>query len=402
MTNQSQVVFDPYSTEFFANPHAIYRRMRTEAPVYYHEELDFYALTRYEDVTAAHRDFQTYSSAGGLDLAMVQSGEPPPPAILYMDPPEHGRMRGLVNKAFTPRAVAAQRETVIEEIQQCLSRADPRRFDVVQDFSGVFPGEVITSMVGVPADYRAQFREFVEEALRYQPGQSAPGETTVTMMLNAAAYCYNLVQERRAEPKDDMISALIAAEIERENGEKTSLQDDEITLFAMLVGGAGTETVTKLVANAVAAFARHPEQWRKLHDDRTKISAAVEEVMRYDSPVLYVVRRTVKDVTLHGVTIPAGKPVLLCGVAANRDPDVFTDPDTFDIDRDHKPAAHLALGYGVHSCLGAALGRMETAIALEHLLDFMPRFEVIWEESQRVNASTVAGWSHLPVKVHRS
>jgi hypothetical protein len=219
------------------------------------------------------------------------------------------------------------------------------------------------------------------------------------MMLNAAAYCYGLVQERRAQPADDMISTLIAAEIERDNGERTSLGDDEITLFAMLVGGAGTETVTKLVANAVAAFARHPEQWRKLLEEPTKLPAAVEEVMRYDSPVLYVVRKTTKDVVVHGVTIPAGKPVLLCGVAANRDPEVYADPDNFDIDRDQKPAQHLALGYGVHSCLGAALGRMETVIALEHLLDFMPSFEVIWEESQRVNASTVAGWSNLPVKV---
>lgn len=399
MTIQSQLTFDPYSEEFFASPHEIYRRMRTEAPVYYHEDLDFYALTRYEDVAAAARDFQTYSSAGGLDLAMMRSGQEPPPAILYLDPPEHGRMRGLVNKAFTPRSVEAQRNTVIETVQRCLSNANPRRFDVVQDFSAIFPGEVITSMVGVPAPGRQQFREFVQVALSYQPGQTAPDETTVTMMLNAAAYCYNLVQERRAQPQDDMISTLIEAEIERGDGEKTSLSDDEITLFAMLVGGAGTETVTKLVANAVAAFARHPDQWQMLYEDRTKIPAAVEEVLRYDSPVLYTLRRTTKDVTLHGVTIPAGKPVFLCEVAANRDPDVFNDPDVFDIDRDHTRAQHLALGYGVHSCLGAALGRMETVIALDHLLDFMPRYEVIWDECRRVNASTVAGWGQLPVRV---
>ena len=264
MTIQSQLTFDPYSEEFFAHPHEIYRRMRAEAPVYYHEDLDFYALTRYEDVAAAARDFQTYSSAGGLDLAMMRSGQEPPPAILYLDPPEHRRMRGLVNKAFTPRAVEAQRNTVVEAVQQCLTNADPRRFDVVQDFSSVFPGEVITRMVGVPAPDRQQFREFVQVALTYQPGQTAPDETTVTMLLNAAAYCYNLVQERRAQPQDDMISTLIAAEIERDDGGMTSLADDEITLFAMLVGGAGTETVTKLVANAIATFARHPDQWQML------------------------------------------------------------------------------------------------------------------------------------------
>lgn len=399
MTSQSQLMFDPYSDEFFANPHEIYRRMRAEAPVYHHDELDFYALTRYEDVAAAARDFQTYSSAGGLDLAMMRSGEEPPKAILYLDPPEHGRMRGLVNKAFTPRAVEAQRATVIEVVRRCLESADPRRFDVVQEFSAIFPGEVITCMLGVPPADRQQFREWVHVALSYQPGQTAPDETTLTMLLNAAAYCYNLVQERRAQPQDDMISTLIAAEIQNEHGETTSLADDEITVFAMLVGGAGTETVTKLVANAVAAFARHPDQWQKLLDDRAKIPAAVEEVLRYDSPVLYTLRKTTREVTVQGVTIPAGKPVFLCEVAANRDPDVFPDPDVFDIDRDHRRAQQLALGYGVHSCLGAALGRMETAIALEHLLDFMPRYEVIWDECRRVNASTVAGWGQLPVRV---
>jgi cytochrome P450 len=398
MTIEPQVVFDPYSEEFYADPHATYRRMRAEAPVYHHEELDFYALTRYRDVAAAYRDFQTYSSAGGLDLAMIKRGDQPPNAILYMDPPEHGRMRGLVNKAFTPRAIQSQRDTVIELVQRYLGEVDPRRFDLVEEFAAIFPAEVVGRLVGVPAHRNQQFREWVAEGFRYEPGQIEPSEMTVTVLLNIAAYCYELVRERRAQPQDDMMSALIAAEVVRENGEPTSLADDEIALFTMILTGAGTETVTKLIANAVVAFAKHPDQWRKLLDDRSKIPAAVEEVMRFDCPILYNVRRTAKEVTLHGVTIPAGKPVLLCGLSANRDPDVFTDPDTFDIDR--KPEGqHLGLGYGVHTCLGAALARMETAIALEHLLDFMPRYEIVWERCQRVNTPTVAGWSRLPVEV---
>jgi cytochrome P450 len=401
MTIHSTVRFDPYSEEFYRDPHAVFRALRAETPVYHHPELDFYALTRYHDVARAYRDFQTYSSAAGIDLAMLRRGDPPPNAILYMDPPEHGRMRGLVNKAFTARGIRSLRETIVELVRRCLSDADPDRFDVVQDFSAIFPAEVIGSLVGVPAQDRQQFREWVDEGFRYEPGQSEPSEQTVEVLLKIAGYCFELVKERRARPQDDMMSALIAAEIDTADGTATRLSDDEIALFAMLLTGAGSETVTKLIANAVAAFARHPDQWQKLVDDRSRIPGAVEEVMRYDSPVLYNVRKSTKDVTLHGVTIPAGKPVLLCGLSANRDPEVFADPDAFDIHRDHSRAQHVGLGYGVHTCLGAALARMETATALEHLLDFMPRYDVLWEDAQRVNTPTVSGWLNLPVTVTR-
>lgn len=399
MTTQPQLMFDPYSEEFYADPHAVFRRLRDESPVYHHEELDFYALTRHRDVAQAYRDFRTFSSTAGLDLAMMKRGDPPPNTILYMDPPEHGRMRSLVSKAFTGRAVEAQRAVITEVVQRCLGAVDPRRFDVVQDFSAIFPAEVIGSLVGVPAERRQQFREWVDEGFRYEPGQIEPSEMTIDVMLKIAAYCYELVGRRHAQPEDDMLSALIAAEIERDGRDATSLTDDEIVFFAMVLTGAGSETVTKLVANAVAAFADHPDQWQKLRNDRSKIPAAVEEVLRYDSPVLYNIRKTMKTVTLHGITIPPGKPVMLCGLSANRDPAAFTDPDTFDIDRDHTEAQHLGLGYGPHICLGSSLARMETAIALEHLLDFMPRFEVDWTCCERVNTPTVAGWLRLPVAV---
>jgi cytochrome P450 len=212
---------------------------------------------------------------------------------------------------------------------------------------------------------------------------------------------YNIIQQRRAEPRDDMFSRLVAAEVEREDGEKQSLDDFEIAGFATLLGGAGAETVTKLVGNAAVTFARNPDQWQKLLDDRSKIPAAVEELLRYEAPNQYNVRRSMKDIELHGVTIPAGKPVFLLAGCANRDPEAFTDADTFDIDRDRTEAQNLGFGYGVHSCLGAALARMESAIALERLLDFMPRYEVIWDECKRVAAQNVAGWSNVPVRVIR-
>jgi cytochrome P450 len=196
-----------------------------------------------------------------------------------------------------------------------------------------------------------------------------------------------------------MFSSLIAAEIEREDGDKTRLDDFEIAGFAALLGGAGAETVTKLVGNAAVTFARNPEQWQKLLNDRSKIPAAVEELLRYEPPVHYNVRRSMREVHLHGATIPEGKPVFLLGASAHRDPSAFTDADTFDIDRDRTEAQNLGFGYGVHSCLGAALARMESAIALERLLDFMPRYEVAWDDCQRVAMQNVAGWSHVPVRV---
>jgi len=396
----SELVFDPFSEEFFEGPWETYRRMREEAPVYYNEEHDFYALSRHEDVAAAYKDFETYSSAYGLDLAQVRSDEPlDAKMIILMDPPEHRQMRSLVNKVFTPRAIEAMKPMVTETIDRYIAKANPERFDVVGDFSAFFPVEVITQMLGVPEEYRQKVREWVDTSLHREPGQIETSEAGMQAITESMAFYYNLIQERRAEPQDDMFSRLIAAEIEREDGDKTRLDDFEIAGFAALLGGAGAETVTKLVGNAAVTFARNPEQWQKLLNDRSKVPAAVEELLRYEPPVHYNVRRSMREVNLHGATIPEGKPVFLLGASAHRDPTAFTDADTFDIDRDRTEAQNLGFGYGVHSCLGAALARMESAIALERLLDFMPRYEVVWDDCQRVAMQNVAGWSHVPVRV---
>jgi cytochrome P450 len=397
----SQVVFDPFSDDFFTDPYETYRRMRVEAPVYYSEQYDFYALTRHADVSAALKDFETYSSSRGIDLQMVQSDDPVPPLIIMMDPPDHRRMRSLVNKVFTPRAMEQQRTMISEQITAFLDRVDRHHFDAVADFSALFPVEVITRMLGVPAEYRQQVRIWLDEQLKREPGNIGTTEAGMQAGIETGMMYYNVIQQRRAEPADDMISALIAAQVPRDDGSQTSLDDIEIAGFASLLGGAGAETVTKLIGNAVVTFAKNRDQWQLLLDDRSKIGAAVEELLRYEAPAQYVVRYSMKDVHLHGEVIPAGKPVLLVAGSANRDETAFTDADVFDIDRDRSEAQNVGLGYGVHSCLGAALARMESAIALEQLLDFMPRYEVLEDGLRRVAMTNVAGWSNVPVRVIR-
>ncbi|MGZ8746566.1 MAG: cytochrome P450 [Mycobacterium sp.] len=394
-----KLVFSPYSQEFFDNPYEIYARMRDEAPIYYDEDADFYAITRHADVAAALKDHESFSSSRGCNLSMVKSSEPPQKSIIFMDPPDHRHMRSLLNKAFTPRAIQSQHETVTELVEHYLSQADPDNFDVVQDFSGPFPVEVITRMAGVPEDYRQQVRHWIDKGLEVKPGQIELSEENMQANIDSGIYYYSLVQERRQNPQDDMISRLIAAEIPGENGEMRRLDDIEITAFTSLLGGAGAETVTKLVGSAVVEFARHPEQWQMLLDDRSLVPAAVEELLRYVGPVQYNVRFTLKEAELPSGTIPAHKPVFMLQAAANRDPRAFDDAETLDITRDRSQAQNLGLGYGIHSCLGAALARLESVIALEHLLDFMPRFEVDFDGLQRVHMQNVAGYHHVPVRV---
>lgn len=396
-----ELVFDPVSQDYFDNPYEIYRRMRDEAPLYYDERQDFYALTRHEDVAAALKDHEAFSSSRGCDLAMVRSEEPPQKSIIFMDPPEHRHMRSLLNKAFTPRAIQSQRETITELVDHYLAQADPDHFDVVQDFSGPFPVEVITRMAGVPEDFRQQVRTWIDASLERKPGQLGISDDNMQANIDSGMYYYGLVQERRQYPQDDMISRLIAAEIPDESGRMRKLDDVEITGFTLLLGGAGAETVTKLVGSAVVEFARHPEQWQLLLDDRSLVPAAVEELLRYVGPVQYNVRYTLRETEVPSGMVPAHKPVFLMNAAANRDPRAFTAAETFDITRDRTEAQNLGLGYGIHSCLGAALARLETQIALERLLDYMPRYEVDFDGLRRVSMQNVAGYHYVPVKVLR-
>lgn len=396
------VIFDPFSDEFFKNPYETYRRMRAEAPVYYSQQYDFYALTRHEDVASAFKDYETYSSAYGVDLAQVRKGHVTEHgSIIAMDPPAHRRMRGLLNKVFTPRAIQALRPMVTAVVDKHLAAVDPHGFDFVQDFSALFPVDLMTTLQGVPEQDRQQIRLWIDDLLHREAGEVEMSEAGLKSAVDMAIYYYRLTKQRRENLGDDLLSKLIRAEIERDNGEMSPLSNIEITEFATLLGGAGAETVTKLLGNAAVVFATNPGQWQQLLDDRSKIPLAVEELLRYEAPAQYNVRRSTREVTLHGVTIPAGKPVFLVGASANRDERAWTDPDAFDIDRDRTQSQNLGLGYGIHSCLGAALARLESAIALERMLEFMPRYEVDWSGCRRVNMQNVAGWSHVPVRVLR-
>ena len=210
---KSKVVFDPFSEEFFTNPFDIYRRMREDAPLYYDEKEDFYALTRHEDVARALKDFETYSSTRGCDLAMVRKGiSEDMRSIIFMDPPDHRHMRSLLNKAFTPRAIQSQMDDVHEVTDKYLGAVDPDNFDVVQDFSGPFPVEVITRMAGVPEEYRQQLRHWIDTSLSREPGQIEVSEAGMQANIDTAMYYFGLVQERRKNPRDDMLSKLIAAD----------------------------------------------------------------------------------------------------------------------------------------------------------------------------------------------
>jgi cytochrome P450 len=394
------VEFDPFSQEFFDGAYDTYRRLRDEAPVYYNAKWDFWALSRYDDVAPATKDHETYSSAKGATLDMVKAHDdaiPVPKVIISMDPPEHQKMRKLVSNVFTPRAITLMESMVREKVYERIEELDPSSFDVVADFSAVFPNDVITTMLGVPKEDRHQIRLWVDMLLERHPGEIAVPATGFEASMNTGMYYYNLIQKRRAEPQDDMISRLIETEIERD-GQVEKLTDVDIAGFATLLGGAGAETVTKLIGNAIVAFADFPDEWQKLRDDRSKIPAAVEELLRYEPPSQYQVRTATCDVTLHGNTIPAGSAVLLVTGSATRDERMFPDPDRLDIDRERKMGFNLALGYGIHSCLGAALARMEGRIALEALLDLIPEYEVDRDRLRRVAMSNVCGWSNVPVR----
>ena len=394
------IEFDPFSQDFFDGAYATYRRLRDEAPVYYNAKWDFWALTRYDDVAPGTKDHETFSSAKGATLDMVHSHDdaiPVPKVIISMDPPEHEKMRKLVSKVFTPRAIAALEDMVREKIYECLDPLDPSGFDIVADFSALFPNEVITTMLGVPKEDRDQIRHWLDLLLEREPGQIATSKQGYEASMNTGIYYYNLIQQRRAQPQDDMISRLIETEIERD-GVVEKLTDVDISGFATMLGGAGAETVTKLVGNAMVAFADFPDQWRKLREDRSKIPAAVEELLRYEAPSQYQVRTATRDVTYYGTTIPEGSAVLLVTGSATRDERMFDDPDRLDIDRERRMGFNLALGYGVHSCLGAALARMESRIALEALLDLVPDYEVDRSGLRRVAMANVCGWSNVPVR----
>lgn len=397
------VDFDPFSAEFFDDPSEIYRQLRDDAPVYFSDRYGdgFYALSRYDDVVAAHKDWETFSSSHGIDLSLM-SQDPEDIAsyrsLIMMDPPSHDRFRSLVNRVFTPAAIKGLEPMVRQVIDDHLDALDGRtEFDAVAEFSGPFPVEIISVMLGVPREDRQQIRHWLDLALTRRVGEMHPSRDGLAAATAMGVYFYELSVAKRASPADDLTSRLTQVTVTRDAGESTGLDDAEIAGFAALLAGAGAETVTKLVGNAFVLFDRNPSQWHKVLDDRSTAVPAVEEILRYLPPSQYQGRYSLSETRFRDDVVPAGFPVLLVTGAATRDERFFERPDDFDIDR---PVSHaLGFGLGVHSCLGAALARLESRIVIEEMAQRWPTFEVDHDGLRRVSMSNVAGYSNVPVSV---
>jgi cytochrome P450 len=383
------VEFDPYSAEYFEDPIEIYRQLRRDAPVYHNEKYGFWALSRYDDVLQAQRDWKVFSSTHGVSLDdLVTPGASEANSIIVMDPPDHDRLRALVSRAFTPRAIAAF-EPLVKDIEfRYLDQLDGRDdFDIVADFAAPFPVDVISAVLGVPEEGRQQIRHWTDTLLHREPGQVRPPRESFKAAMALGTYFFGLSVEKRKEPAEDMMSALIAAE----------LTDIEVASFSVLLAAAGSETVTKLIGSGVVLFARNPDQWQRVLDDEAAIPGAVEETLRYVPPAQYQGRYTLADATFEGGTIPADSPVLLLTGSATRDERAYDRPDEFDIGREQHVA--LGFGHGAHACIGAHLARLETRIAFEEIRRRWPRFAIDESGLRRVTMSNVAGYVNVPFAV---
>ena len=399
--------FDPFSEEYYENPYEIYRWLREEAPVYHNEELGFWAVSRYDDCVEAHRDVTTYTSTRGLTLDQLRSAEfgsivEQVNSMIMMDPPQHHRMRRLVSKAFTPRAIASWEPVVTDVISRTLDGLAERvTFDAVVDFAGPFPIEVIAEIVGVPKADRSTVRRWTDEMLEREVGNPFPTERGMLAGMSAGQYYLDLVRDRRTTMSDDtehdtdMVGHLLAIEIVRDDGEVDHLADDEIASFIGLLTAAGAETVTKLVGNAIVTFAEWPDQLAVLRADPSVAPSAVEEMLRWRAPSQYQGRYSVADKDWHGVTIPAGQPLLIVTGAANRDPRAYDDPDRLDITRQAAPG--ITFGYGIHHCIGAHLARLEGRIAFTEMYRRWPNLEVDLDRIEYVRMTNVAGPSIVPI-----
>lgn len=386
--------YDPYSYEIDEDPYPVYRRMRDEAPVYRNERLDFYALTRFDDCLRAFVDWETYSSARGTVLELMDhdvSG----PLIIFMDPPRQTRLRNLVSRAFTPRRVAALEPAIREIARSYLDALASRgRCDVVREFTAKLPMDVISTLLGIPPSDRDLVRGWSNDVLHREPGSPMPPRRALDAMPKLMTYFEEALAERRRRPRDDLMSALLGAEVRGEDGSLERLTDVEIKSFMNLLATAGNETVTKLLASGLYWLWRHPEERRLLVREPARIPDAVEEMLRFDPPSQYQGRTTTRDVELHGTLVPKGAKLLIVNAAATRDERRFPDPDRFDVRRE--PAdVQLSFGYGHHICLGKNLARLESRVALEELLRRIPDYEIPADGIERMHSSNVRGFAGL-------
>lgn len=390
--------YDPYDYEIDADPHPIWKRMRDEAPVWYNEKYDFWALSRFEDVWDASIDHETFSSAHGTVLEVIGENVNRAPMMIWLDPPDHTSLRKLVGRAFTPRRIA-ELEARIRQL--CGEYLDPwvgtSGFDYIEEFGARLPVMVIGALLGVPEEDQDQVRRWSDDVLHIEPGETMQnvGSKSAGQMLQEIFQ--REIRKRRDQPQDDLMSDLLASEIEAEDGTRRRLTDEELHAFISLLSGAGNETVARLLSWAAVTLARFPEERAKLVADPAKIPGGIEELLRYEAPSPIQARYVTRDVEFHGVTIPKGAKAALITASAGRDEREYPDADSFRVERDF--TRHIAFGFGIHFCLGASLARMEGRVALEETLKRFPQWDLDEAGMRMVHTSTVRGFQHVPIRL---
>jgi hypothetical protein len=397
VTSDAAGEFDPWDYATQDDPYPTYAWMRADAPLYRNERLGFWALSRHADVTAAARDEATYSNRMGVSLDPVVWGPNAKYAMsfLAMDAPEQTRLRTLVSRGFTPRRVQQLEPRIRAIATGYLAEFEPgASIDFIDDFAAKVPMDVISEMFGVPASDRSELRRLADLLVHREEGSYEIPPAGIEAAGKLFEYLIDLLARRRAEPLDDLTSALAHATVDGDR-----LSDQEILAFLLLMIVAGNETTTKLLGNAVYWAARNPEQWRALVAGDAPVSGWVGETLRYDSSTQLLARYLLRDVELHGRCAPAGSQLVLLIASANRDESVFPDADRYDVRRDTSQLA--SFGGGRHYCLGANLARLEGSIALSELLARVSHLEVDEPRAERVRSINVRGFAHLPVSVRR-
>jgi cytochrome P450 len=388
-------MIDLFSEEMRRNPYPVYNRMREVSPVFHHELLGVWLIFDFEGVKRTLTDHDTFSS----DLSNVPGRGNPGEWFIFFDPPRHSKLRALISKAFTPRVVTNLEPRIREMSRELLDNAVERgEMDLAGDFSVPLPMRVIAEMLGVPAAEWPRYKRWSDVILKLANTVSQDEEAIRTVndyrgvTAEMRAFLPELIAQRRAAQQDDLLSRLVEAEVDGER-----LTQDEILGFVQLLLVAGQETTANLLNNAVLCFIEKPDQLARLRAAPELLPSAIEEVLRYRSPIQWMPRATRREVTVHGQVIPAEKLVLPMIGSANRDPKQFVDPNCFDITRNPNP--HIAFGHGIHSCLGAPLARMEARIALGDFLERVKNLELIdpepWEPRK---ALQVHGPSRLPIR----
>ena len=392
-----EVTFNPLDPEVVADPYPTYHRLRKEAPVY-HSPLGFWVLTRYDDVVSALRDPRLIKEPLAAFVA-ARMGTPVPAmgvSMLDRDPPDHTRLRSLVSKAFTPRVVEGLRPKIQHIVDGLLAKVEANgSMDLIEEFAYPLPVSVICQMLGVPVADSDRFRGWSLDIARGLDGILLPPDSpirgrSIESRRALGAYFRELIAERRAAPRADLLSSLIAVE---EAGD--TLNEEELLATCILLLIAGHETTVNLIGNGTLALLRHPDQLRRLREDPSLIGTAVEELLRFDGPVQRTARIPDADVTFGGTTIGKGELVMPFIGAADRDPAQFPDPDRLDIGRTDN--RHIAFGWGIHFCLGAPLARVEGQIAINTLLQRFPKLALATERPEYRQSLTLRGLSSLPV-----